>query len=82
MTVQATASWSASLQARTTELADSALHTKVSEFMTPLENIVHGNAGITLSEANDIIWENKEPAANQIRTDAWRHLYEKDHDSQ
>lgn len=33
--------------------------TKVSEFMTPLENIVYGNAGITLSEANDIIWENK-----------------------
>ena len=27
--------------------------------MTPLENIVYGNAGITLSEANDIIWENK-----------------------
>ena len=33
--------------------------TKVSEFMTPLESIVYGNAGITLSEANDIIWENK-----------------------
>ena len=27
--------------------------------MTPLESIVYGNAGITLSEANDIIWENK-----------------------
>ena len=33
--------------------------TKVSEFMTPLENLVYGNAGITLSEANDIIWDNK-----------------------
>ncbi len=27
--------------------------------MTPLESIVYGNAGITLSEANDIIWDNK-----------------------
>ena len=27
--------------------------------MTSLENLVYGNAGITLSEANDIIWDNK-----------------------
>lgn len=34
-------------------------HTKVSEFMTSIENIIYANEGITLSEANDIIWDNK-----------------------
>ena len=33
--------------------------TKVSEFMTPLEKVICGDADITLSEANDIIWDNK-----------------------
>lgn len=33
--------------------------TKVTEFMTPLEKLVCGDEGITLSEANDIIWDNK-----------------------
>ena len=33
--------------------------TKVSEFMTPFENMVWGHEGITLSEANDLIWDNK-----------------------
>ncbi|WP_077390484.1 IMP dehydrogenase [Mobilibacterium timonense] len=33
--------------------------TKVSDFMTPLDKLVCGKTGITLSEANDIIWENK-----------------------
>ena len=33
--------------------------TKVSEFMTPLEKVICGNSDITLSEANDIIWDNK-----------------------
>ncbi len=31
----------------------------VSSFMTPFEKIVWGKDGITLSEANDIIWEHK-----------------------
>lgn len=31
----------------------------VSEFMTPFERLVVGKAGITLKEANNIIWENK-----------------------
>lgn len=35
------------------------LTTKVSEFMTPIDKIVSAKAGITLSEANDIIWEHK-----------------------
>jgi IMP dehydrogenase len=33
--------------------------TKVSTFMTPLEKLVTAKEGVTLSEANDIIWDNK-----------------------
>ncbi len=33
--------------------------TKVKEFMTPIDKIVSGNKDTTLSEANDLIWENK-----------------------
>lgn len=33
--------------------------TKVSEFMTPLDKLIIGKANTTLSEANDIIWDNK-----------------------
>lgn len=33
--------------------------TKVSEFMTPLEKIIYARDGVSLSEANDIIWEHK-----------------------
>lgn len=32
---------------------------KVSEYMTPLSSLVTGKDGITLSEANEIIWEKK-----------------------
>ena len=35
------------------------MNTKVSEFMTGFENLVYGEEGITLSQANDIIWEHK-----------------------
>lgn len=34
-------------------------NTKVSEFMTPFEKLIYGKAGISLSEANDIIWDHK-----------------------
>ena len=33
--------------------------TKVSEFMTPLEHLIYAEEGVTLSEANDILWDNK-----------------------
>lgn len=33
--------------------------TKVSEFMTPIEKLVTAKEGITLAEANDMIWDNK-----------------------
>lgn len=32
---------------------------KVKEFMTPFDKLIVGKAGITLSEANQILWENK-----------------------
>ena len=35
------------------------LDLKVEEFMTPLEKLVTAKSGITLREANDIIWDNK-----------------------
>ena len=33
--------------------------TKVADFMTPLSELITGKAGISLSEANDLIWEHK-----------------------
>lgn len=33
--------------------------TKVKEFMTPMENLIYAKKGVTLSEANDIIWDHK-----------------------
>ena len=35
------------------------LDTKVSEFMTPLDKLIYANKGITLKEANDVIWDHK-----------------------
>ena len=36
-----------------------AMDTKVSEIMTPFSSLVYANEGITLSEANDMLWEHK-----------------------
>ena len=33
--------------------------TKVSGFMTPFDKLVYAKAGVTLSEANDMLWDNK-----------------------
>ena len=35
------------------------LETKVSEFMTPLSGLIYGKDGVSLSEANDILWDHK-----------------------
>ena len=35
------------------------LNTKVKEFMTPYEKLIVGDEDITLSEANDLIWDHK-----------------------
>ena len=36
-----------------------AMDKKVSEFMTPADKLITAQVGVTLKEANDIIWENK-----------------------
>ncbi|MDR3215068.1 MAG: IMP dehydrogenase [Bacilli bacterium] len=35
------------------------LDTKVREFMTPFKDLIYAKEGVTLKEANDIIWDNK-----------------------
>lgn len=40
-------------------LSRTSLDTKVEEIMTPFEALVYAQEGITLSQANDIIWEHK-----------------------
>ena len=40
-------------------LSRTPLDTKVSEFMTPFEELVYAKEGITLSTANDLIWDHK-----------------------
>lgn len=40
-------------------LSRMSLNEKVSEFMTPLPRLITAQIGITLSEANDLIWDNK-----------------------
>lgn len=35
------------------------LKSKVSEFMTPFDSLVYAEDGVTLSEANDILWDHK-----------------------
>ncbi|MGP1418231.1 MAG: IMP dehydrogenase [Sphaerochaetaceae bacterium] len=57
--------------------------TPVSSFMTPFSKLVYGEEPVTLSEANDIIWEHKLNALPVI--DKERHLkcfvFRKDYDS-
>jgi len=40
--------------------------TKVKDFMTPFEKLVTGEFGISIGDANDIIWDNK-LTADEIR---------------
>ncbi len=57
--------------------------TKVKEFMTPLEKLVYAKEGVTLSEANDILWDNKLNAL-PIVDDAGRlryFVFRKDYDA-
>jgi IMP dehydrogenase len=35
------------------------LDAKVADFMTPFDKMIYGHEGITLSEANDLLWDNK-----------------------
>jgi IMP dehydrogenase len=36
-----------------------AMDTKVSEFMTPFESLIYAEDGVSLSEANDMLWDHK-----------------------
>ncbi|MFC4666076.1 IMP dehydrogenase [Falsiporphyromonas endometrii] len=40
-------------------LSTDPLDKKIKEFMTPFDKLICGNVGITLSEANNIIWDHK-----------------------
>ena len=64
-------------------LSRMSLDTKVSEFMTPRENLVVATEGTSLKEANDIIWDHKLNALPIISEDG--HLvsfvFRKDYDS-
>ena len=56
---------------------------KVSEFMTPFSSLIYAKEGISLSEANDMLWDNKLNAlpvigANQRLT---HFVFRKDYDS-
>ncbi|MBQ1524169.1 MAG: IMP dehydrogenase, partial [Firmicutes bacterium] len=59
------------------------LDTKVSEFMTPLSKLVYAKDGISLKEANDMLWDNKLNAL-PILDDSGRlkyFVFRKDYDS-
>ncbi len=47
------------ITSRDYRLSRDSLEKKVSDFMTPFSKLIAGQYGISLSEANDIIWDNK-----------------------
>jgi len=57
--------------------------TKVCEFMTPFEKLVTAEEGVSLSEANDILWEHKLNALPIVTKDQKLHsfVFRKDYDS-
>ena len=57
--------------------------TPIHEFMTPFEKLIYGKAGISLSEANDIIWDHKLNALPIIDDDQrlTHFVFRKDYDS-
>jgi len=57
--------------------------TPVRSFMTPIERVVCGEEGITLSEANDVIWEHKLNALPIVTKDGHMaaFVFRKDYDS-
>ena len=56
---------------------------KIADFMTPLEKLVTAGFGITLSEANDIIWDNKINSLPVLYEDGrlYGFVFRKDYDS-
>ncbi|MCL2049929.1 MAG: IMP dehydrogenase [Defluviitaleaceae bacterium] len=64
------------------------LTTPVSEFMVPLEQLAHAKEGATLSQCNDLIWENKTNAlpvidnAGRLSSFVFRKDYDSDKENQ
>lgn len=56
---------------------------KIANFMTPLAKLITAKYGITLSEANDIIWENKLNSLPVVHEDGklYAFVFRKDYDS-
>ncbi len=52
-------SFSGIITSRDYRLSRDPLHKKVRDIMTPYEKLITGKDGITLNEANDLIWANK-----------------------
>jgi IMP dehydrogenase len=70
------------LTSRDYRLSRSDLNTEIKELMTPFSDLVYGEEGITLHDANDLIWEHK---LNQLPiVDEKQHLcslvFRKDYD--
>lgn len=59
------------------------LDEKASNFMTPLENLVYAEEGVTLSEANDMLWDHKLNALPVIDKNGrlTHFVFRKDYDS-
>ena len=57
--------------------------TPVRDFMTPIEKLIYAEEGVTLSEANDIIWEHKLNTLPILRKDGTlgSFVFRKDYDS-
>ncbi len=59
------------------------VETPIKEFMTPFDHLIYGKDGITLSEANDLLWEHKLNALPIIDEDQRLKyfVFRKDYDS-
>jgi IMP dehydrogenase len=64
-------------------LSKDSLDRKVKDFMTPLSHLITGSVGLTLSEANDVIWDHKLNALPVLDSeDRLRYfVFRKDYDS-
>ncbi len=71
------------ITSRSYRISRTPLDTKVREFMTPFESLIYAKVGITLKEANDVIWDHKLnalPIINEDQTLAYI-VFRKDYDT-
>ncbi|MBE6884996.1 MAG: IMP dehydrogenase [Ruminococcaceae bacterium] len=71
------------ITSRDYRLSRMSLDTKVSEFMTPFSSLIYAKVGISLKEANDIIWDHKLNALPIINDDGTlaAMVFRKDYDT-